>query len=143
MNDDDIGNLFASAPAYDDAPVFAERVTRSLRMRLWFRQGLVALAGFIGGIYALAQFVRFPELNVSGGAGLYGRTLQKAAVDSDQALRASAQFFDVAQVKAMDVMGSSAHYLNLMQTPLFFWVSFLLCLGFLGLYYAYSQEETI
>ena len=43
----------------------------------------------------------------------------------------------------MDLMDSSAHYLNLMQTPVFFWVSFSLCLIFLGIYYAYSQEETI
>ncbi len=140
MNDDSIGDLFASNPAYDDAPVFAERVTRILRMRLWLRQGLVALAGFIGGIYALAQFIRIPGLNAAADGGL---TLHKAAVDSDQALRASAQLLDMAQVRAMDVLGSSAHYLNLMQTPLFFWVSFTLCLAFLGLYYANSQEESI
>lgn len=142
MNDDDIRDMFAAGPAYDDAPVFAERVVRSLRMRLWFRQGLVVLAGFIGGIYALAQFVRMPDFNVSGTA-FYGQTLQKAAADSDQALRASAQFLDVSQWHITDVMGSSAHYLNLMQTPVFFWVSFMLCAVFLGLYYAYSREETI
>ncbi len=143
MNDNDIGDLFAAAPQYDDAPAFAERVTRSLRLRLWFRQGLVVLAGFVGGIYALAQVVRIPGWNGAAGPTIYGQTLQKAAADSDQALRVSAQFFDVSQVRLMDFMGSSAHYLNLMQTPVFFWVSFLLCLGFLGLYFLYSQEETI
>ncbi len=140
MNDSDIGDLFAANPVYDDAPVFAERVTRILRVRLWLRQGLVVLAGFIGGIYALAQFIRIPGLNASGDGGL---SLQKAAVDSNEAVRASAQFFDIAQVRLMDVLGSSAHYLNLMQTPLFFWVSFILCIVFLGLYYANSQEESI
>ena len=143
MNDNDIKDMFAAAPAYDDAPVFAERVTRLLRLRLWFRQGLVVLAGFVGGLYALAQFVQLPSLKVAGNPAAYGQTLQDAAADGNQAVRASAQFFDVIRQRFMDLVDSSAHYLNMMQTPVFFWFSFLLCLVFLGLYYAYSQEETI
>ncbi|MEI9905690.1 MAG: hypothetical protein WDN06_18470 [Asticcacaulis sp.] len=68
------------------------------------------------------RMVRIPGWNGSTGPTIYGQTLQKAAADSDQALRVSAQFFDVSQVRLMDFMGSSAHYLNLMQTPVFFWV---------------------
>ncbi len=139
MNDNDIADLFAAAPAYDDAPVFAGRVTRMLRFRLWLRQGLVVLAGFVGGIYALAQFIQLPSLGIGGGTV----TLQKAAVDSDQALQTSAQVFDVVQVRAMDMLNSWTHALGLMQTPVYFWVSFVLCLAFLGLYYANSQEESI
>ena len=143
MNDNDIAELFAAAPVHDDAPVFAERVTRMLRFRLWLRQGLVVLAGFIGGVYALAQFIQLPSLKVTGGAADYGLTLQKAAVDSDQALRASAKVFDVAELRVMDMLGSWAHTLGLMQTPVYFWVTFGLCLAFLTLYYANSQEESI
>lgn len=138
MNDHDIGDLFAATPAYDDHERFAMRVDRALHLKLWLRQGLIVLAGFIGGIYALAQFIRVP-----GGLGQYDKTLKSAAGDADRTLRASAEMFDMLHIKSTDMFDSWSHALSLMQTPLFFWVSFSLCLAALGLYYAYSQEETI
>lgn len=146
LKDDDIGDLFAATPVYEDAEVFQVRVMRGLRFNLWLRQGFVVLAGFVGGLYALAQFVHIP--NWAGGDGASTTkvatvTLQKAAVETDETWRAGVEFFDGMGKSAMSLFESSARYLNLMQTPLFFWVSFSLCLACLALYYAYSQEETI
>jgi hypothetical protein len=66
-----------------------------------------------------------------------------ARVETDQTFRAGVEFFDVLGKNAVNLFYSSMHYLGIMQTPIFFWVSFSLCLACLALYYAYSQEETI
>ncbi|MDV6329523.1 hypothetical protein [Asticcacaulis sp. 201] len=140
MNDNDIKDLFSSVPSYEDAPAFQMRVMRKLRINLWLRQGFVVLAGFIGGLYALAQFVRLPNWTI-GDRAVAGAHM--ARVETDQTLRAGVEFLDVLRLRAMNLFDSSAHTLNLMQTPFFFWVSFSLCLVCLALYYAYSQEEAI
>ena len=142
MNDNELNDLFASQMRFDDADAFEGRVMRGLQVKLWLRQWLVVLAGFTGGLYALAQVVHLPNWT-AGGKDVYGQTLQKAATDTDNTLRAGTQMFDVFRTQAMGLMDSSAHYVTFMQTPLFFWVSFSLCLALVGLYYAYSQEETI
>ena len=142
FEDRDLGELFAHVPDYADAEAFEGRVTRGLHMKLWLRQGLIVLAGFVGGLYALAQFIHLPNWSVEGKT-VYGSTLVKAAADTDQTLRVGARFVDAAKGGAVNLLDSSAHYLTFMQTPVFFWLSFSLCLAFLGLYYAYSQEETI
>ncbi len=142
LDDRDLGDLFASVPDYADAEAFESRVTRGLHGRLWLRQGLIVLAGFVGGLYALAQFIHLPNWGIEGRTG-YSSSFVKAAADTDQTLRVGVQFVDAAKSGAVNLLDSSAHYLTFMQTPVFFWFSFSLCLAFLGLYYAYSQEETI
>jgi len=139
LDEDDIRDLFAATPVYGDAPVFEARVMRGLRMRLWLRQGVIVLAGVVGGLYALAQFVRVPDWTF-GEKGLSSRITH---AETDRTFRAGVAFFDVIGKKAVDLFYSSLHYLGIMQTPIFFWVSFSLCLACLALYYAYSQEETI
>ena len=138
----DLSDLFASTHDFDDGDAFEGRVNRGLQVKLWLRQWLVVLAGFTGGIYALAQVVRMPNWTATGKV-VYGQGLQQAASDTDNTLRAGSQMVDDLRVQVMGWMDSSAHYLTFMQTPLFFWVSFSLCLAFVGLYYAYSQEETV
>lgn len=140
MKDSDIEDLFSAPTAYDDAAAFEQRVMRGLKVKLWLRQWLVVLAGFIGGVYALAQLIRMPDFQV-GGQSVYSRSL--AAVESDETWRAGVELVDVVRQQLMNVMDSSAQYLSYMQTPAFFWVSFSLCLAIVGVYYAYSQEETI
>ncbi len=139
LNDGDIKALFGAVPDFPDQDAFSGRVMRGLNMKLWLRGGLVALAGFIGGVYALAQFVRMPGWST----GMPQAKLVKAAAETDHTLRASFKFMDVAGKDAINLVDASAHYLDIMQKPVFFWVSFALCLCVLGLYYAYSQEETI
>lgn len=136
FTDRDIGDLFAVPVHYEDADVFALRVTRKLQMRNWLRQWLVVLAGFIGGVYALAQFVRVPDWKLDG------QMLSRATADTDQTLRAGAEFFGGAS-RDMMRMADSGGYLSFMQTPMFFALSFVLCVMILGLYYAYSQEEAL
>ena len=140
MNDNELNDLFASPETFNDGEAFEGRVMRGLQVKMWLRQWLVVLAGFTGGVYALAQVVRLPNWTSGGKAG-YG--LQKAAADTDNTLRAGTQMFDDIRDQMINVMDSSAHYVTFMQTPLFFWVSFSLCLALVGLYYAYSQEEAI
>ena len=138
--EDDIRDLFAVTPVYKDAPAFEARVMRGLRLKLWLRQGFVALAGVVGGLYALAQFVRVPNWSFGERVLSSGRM---ARVETDQTFRAGVEFFDNIGKNAVNLFYSSVHYLGIMQTPVFFWVSFSLCLACLALYYAYSQEEAI
>lgn len=131
----DLAELFAQAQAFDDAPAFEAKVVRGLSMRLWMRHWLVVLAGFVGGVYALAQIVRVPTLNA--------QSFQHVAVRTDNTLSAGIQAMDVAGKTMSNFTDQWGHYLSMMQTPAFFWVSFSLCLMFVGLYYAYSQEEAL
>ena len=140
LDEDDIRDLFAATPVYADAPAFEARVMRGLRLKLWLRQGVIALAGLVGGLYALAQFVRVPTWTFS--AKVLSSS-KMARIETDQTFRAGVEFFDVIGKNAVNLFYSSLHYLGIMQTPIFFWVSFSLCLACLALYYAYSQEETI
>jgi hypothetical protein len=140
IDEDDIRDLFAVTPVYKDAPAFEARVMRGLRLKLWLRQGFVALAGVVGGLYALAQFVRVPNWSFGERVLSSGRM---ARVETDQTFRAGVEFFDNIGKNAVNLFYSSVHYLGIMQTPVFFWVSFSLCLACLALYYAYSQEEAI
>jgi hypothetical protein len=140
LDDGDIRDLFAATPVYGDAPAFEARVMRGLRLKLWLRQGFVVLAGLVGGLYALAQFVRVP--NRTFGEKVLSSS-NMARVETDQTVRAGLAFFDDIGRNAINLFYSSLHYLGIMQTPIFFWVSFSLCLACLALYYAYSQEETI
>ncbi len=130
MKDDDIAHLFSHAPEHNDADVFEARVIMRLRLKLWLRQGLVVLAGVVGGIYALAQFIRLPEGVVS-------------TRPAEQAALVGIEVVDDWTRNGFDVLTHSAPYLSYMQTPGFFWLSFALCVGFLGLYFAWSQEETL
>jgi hypothetical protein len=140
LDDGDIRDLFAAIPAYEDAPTFEARVMRGLRLKLWLRQGVIALAGIVGGLYALAQFVRVPNLSLGDKVLNNARMVR---VETDQSFRVGVEFFDNIGKNAVNLFESSVHYLGIMQTPIFFWVSFSLCLACLALYYVYSQEETI
>ncbi|HEX7800024.1 MAG TPA: hypothetical protein VF402_06720 [Asticcacaulis sp.] len=131
-------SLFSEQPRYADAEGFCARLMFALRLKLWLRQGFIVLAGLIGGVYALAQFIRAPELR-----GRHVLTLKQAAADTDHTLRAGAAMMSYARQNAGGWLDSWAHYLGVMQSPIFFWVSFTLCLACLALYYAYSQEERI
>lgn len=141
LKESDLADLFATPNRFDDAEIFESRVMRRLQVKLWMRQWLVVLAGFVGGLYALAQFIRMPDLG--SGKPVTGTSLQTAAVDTDQTLRAGFEMVDMVRKNLVDLADQSSHYLTFMQTPIFFWGSFALCLMFLGLYYAYSQEETL
>ncbi len=135
LTDSDLAELFAQPMAFDDAPRFEAKVVRGLSMRLWMRHWLVVLAGFVGGVYALAQIVRVPNLGA--------QSLRTAAVRTDNTLTAGMQAMDAAGKTVSNFTDQWGHYLGMMQTPTFFWVSFSLCLMFVGLYYAYSQEEAL
>ena len=136
--DDALLAMFAQPQAFDDAERFDSGIMRRLNMKMWMRQWLVALAGIVGGLYALAQFVRMPASVTTT-----GQSLQRAAVDTDQTLRAGFNAVDQAGRGLSSLAENWGHTLVLMQTPAFFWVSFTLCLVLLGLYYAYSQEEAL
>ncbi len=138
LKDEDLADLFATPVDFDDSQRFEDRVTRGLQVKLWMRQWLVVLAGFVGGLYALAQIIRMPA-----GSPNAAQSLHKAALDTDHTLRAGFQAVDDAGRNVAGLADQWSHTLTFMQTPTFFWVSFSLCLIFLGLYYAYSQEETI
>ena len=128
MNDSDISEMFASPMMFGDAAAFEARTTRKLMLRLWLRQWLVAMAGLVGGVYALFQFVRVPD-----GMPL---SMKMAQVKTDQ-------LFDQAGHQLSNLTTSGVRYLDLVQQPMVFWGVFALCLTLLGLYYAYSREESL
>ncbi len=137
MTDDEfkteLSELFATPMAFDDQAMFETRTQNRLGLKLWFRQWLVVMAGLVGGVYALFQFVRLPEGTFS---------MKEAQVQTDQSLQAGAKLFNAAghQISGLT---SGTHALDLVQTPMFFWAAFALCLTLLGLYYAYSREEAL
>jgi hypothetical protein len=135
LKNSDLAELFAQPQSFDDAPRFEAKVVRGLSLRLWMRHWLVVLAGFVGGVYALAQIVRVPNLGTM--------SLKTAAAKTDHTLTAGIQVMDAAGKNFSNLTDQWGHYLGIMQTPAFFWVSFSLCLMFVGLYYAYSQEEAL
>jgi len=127
MNDSDLNEMFAVPMVYGDADSFDVRTTRKLKMRLWLRQSLVALAGLVGGLYALFQFVRVPD---------------SALLNVKMAQSQTDQLFDQAGHQLSNLTTSSVRYLDIVQQPMVFWAAFALCLTLLGLYYAYSREES-
>ena len=128
MNENDIGDLFAAPAVFDDADAFETRTTRKLKLRLWLRQWLVVMAGLVGGVYALFQFVRVPD----GGP----LNVKQAQTQTDQLI-------DQAGHQLSTLTTSGVRYLDLVQQPMVFWAAFALCLTLLGLYYAYSREESL
>lgn len=131
--ENELGELFAAPMTFDDSPTFETRTQNRLALKLWFRQWLVVMAGLIGGVYALFQFVRLPEGTIS---------LKQAQVQTDHSLQAGAKLFNAAghQISGLT---NSTHTLDIVQTPMFFWAAFALCMTLLGLYYAYSREEAL
>jgi hypothetical protein len=141
MTDDlpvELKEMFAAPVRFDDAEAFEARTMRRLSLRLWMRQWLVVMAGVVGGVYALFQFVRMPD-----GSGFTAAPLHRAEANTTQSLQAGVKLFDTASQQASGLMQSGVHYLDMMQTPLFFWLSFAVCMSLLGLYYAYSREESL
>ncbi len=137
FDDNSVRDLFAAVPDYPDADAFHRRVTRGLWLKLWLRQGFVVLAGFIGGVYALVQFLHMPAW--SGATSHGSGPVAILASDTDTTLRNGAAYMG----QVSHLLDQPSHYLALMQTPAFFWVSFATCFACLGLWYAYSHEEAL
>ncbi|UDF02509.1 hypothetical protein [Asticcacaulis sp. AND118] len=140
MKDEDLYNLFQTPMRFDDEPAFQAQVIRRLGAKNWLRQGFIALAGILGGLYALMQFVRVP--------GLSPATATPArAASSDATFEAGLGFGrELADVTARWValaLSKSTDYLAFAQSPLFFWVSFSLCMSIVGLYLINMREEGI
>ncbi|MGZ3305976.1 MAG: hypothetical protein ACXU8U_08960 [Asticcacaulis sp.] len=134
----ELKDMFAVTARFDDAAAFETKTLRRLSVRLWLRQWLVVMAGMVGGVYALFQFVRVPE-----GTQAAATPLHQVQVDTSQSLQAGVRLFDAAGQHLSGLTQSGVHYLDMVQTPLFFWLSFAVCMSLLGLYYAYSREETL
>jgi hypothetical protein len=134
--------LFDISPAYDDAPVFQQKVMMGLTLKSWLRQGLVVISGLIGGFYALTQFVRMPEWSLKGG-GLYTGSIQMATRRTDATVEAGVEFIDIMARGLADSLFAVGGYVQWMQTPQFFWVSFALCSCILVLYLLNDAQERI
>lgn len=139
MKDDDLKSLFDINPAYDDEAAFQQRVMMGIRLKNGFRQGLIVLSGFVGGLYALMQFIRIPGWT----AGTQGLNSPARITDrtTDVTLEAGAELVDLATRALADFLHSLGGYIQWMQTPLFFWVSFALCSTILTLYLINGSEE--
>lgn len=139
MKDEDLYHLFQTPMRFDDEPAFQDRVMRRLGAKNWLRQGLIALAGLLGGLYALTQLVRLPGLSSTAEAAT------RPSVAPDATFEASLGFGrelveSVANGLALG-LSKSTDYLAFAQSPLFFWISFSLCMSIVGLYLVNMREE--
>lgn len=139
MKDDDFHALFNTPQRFDDEQVFHDKVMRGLRLKTWFRQALIALSGIVGGLYALVQFVRVPNWAFTGETQIVRATVTQ----TDAGLDAGREMVDAAGLYVARFLNTSTDYLVWMQSPLFFWVSFSLCMAIVGLYLANVYEEAL
>ncbi|MFT3997576.1 MAG: hypothetical protein QM667_09230 [Asticcacaulis sp.] len=140
MTDDDLQALFNQPVRLDDGPAFEERVMSRLKTKTWLRQGLIALAGMMGGLYALVQFVRFPGAKTTAEALVTPPPVHTTGAFEVE-LGAGREMFDGLMRGMAQGLDASTDYLLLMQSPAFFWVSFSLCMAIVGLYLANMREE--
>jgi len=138
MEEHDLISLFNRVKTFEDTDVFANKVLGRLRFKYWFRQSLIAFAGLMGGIYALLQFI--PMYATSNLSPVH-ESASANSVTSDQTLRLSGEFFTHLGEHMFEFFMNMEHYISLIQTPWFFWVSFSLCIIAIALYYANFQEE--
>ncbi|MDC7682021.1 hypothetical protein PQU92_01965 [Asticcacaulis sp. BYS171W] len=142
MKDDDFHALFNAPQRFADEAVFHDRVMRSLNTKTWLRQGLIALSGIIGGLYALMQFVRLPGWTPAAEA-----EVRAVATRTDSGFEAGLgvgrDLLESAAHSLANGLSRSTEYLTLMQSPLFFWVSFSLCMAIVGLYLVNAREDAL
>lgn len=144
MTDEEIKALFEKNTAFDDHDAFRARVSQRLSLKSRLRQGLIAIAGFVGGVYALSQVINLPQMapQTQRPSAVHEVTLgSEVKLGTDETLRAGVQWFDDMARRLADMFALTSHYADVLHTPVFFWLSFSLCVGLIGLYYAYSQEE--
>ncbi|MDC7674589.1 hypothetical protein [Asticcacaulis machinosus] len=140
MKDEDLKSLFDITPAYDDEAAFQQRVVMGIRLKAAFRQGLIVVSGFVGGLYALIQFIRIPGWALNSELG---GSVRAATRGTDATLEAGVEFADLIASGFADFLQSIGGYIQWMQTPLFFWVSFALCSTILALYLINGSEEIL
>ena len=147
MKDDDddpggahLADLFDTTPVYEDAARFEAQIMRRLKTALWLRWGCVGVAACIGWLFALVVWIRMPGVILSRQALA---DVMIARVKFDQILQSGIDLLNGTEVKTTGLLHVSSHSFNLMQMPVFYGISFSLYLVCVGLYYAYSQEETL
>jgi|GEM_PF-1077831 len=147
MKDDDIHTLFSQPMRFDDEAVFHERIMGGLKTKTWFRQGLIALAGIAGGLYALVQFVRLPGLTAPPALpvaqGATPIVPSRSEVTFEAELGMGREMVDTAVRWLAQGLGKSTDYLLIVQSPAFFWISFSLCMTIVGLYLVNMREESL
>lgn len=140
MKDDDFYALFNAPMRFDDDEAFQAKVLSGLGVKSWLRQALIVLSGVVGGLYALVQFVRMPGW-ATPPANL--QTLSAADATTDTGLIIGQKWIDDIARQLANVLDASGEYLLWIQSPLFFWLSFSLCMAIIGLYLANSSEEAL
>jgi hypothetical protein len=139
MTDDDFKSLFDRVEKFDDDEAFVARACHKVVLRQRLRQGAIMVSGGIGGLYALGQIVHMPKPQEAGTA----QGWQSVAYSTDTSIRMGTELLESVRSVGLSWLDGGLHALNLMQSPHFFWLSFVISLVFLGLYFAYAQEETI
>jgi hypothetical protein len=142
MKDEDIYNMFQASKRFEDASDFESRVLKSISFRGVLRQALIAVSGFIGGLYALGQFFNLSHLKLYA-PEKHTSDITSALISTELSLTNGAMFRDSLDLWLSRTIQVSADYLQLMQSPLFFWISFSLCMTIVGLYLANSEPDVL
>ncbi|ESQ80346.1 hypothetical protein [Asticcacaulis sp. YBE204] len=142
MKDDDFHTLFNTPQRFDDEAQFHDQVMRGLKTGTWLRQGLIALSGIIGGLYALMQFVHLPGWTPAAESEVR-EVVAKTDTGFEAGLGVGRDLLDAAANYLANGLSRSTDYLTVMQSPLFFWVSFSLCMAIVGLYLVNGREDAL
>lgn len=139
MDDKDLQRYFNAPLSFDDETAFAQKLTDKLRRRVYFRRASLWVSGVLGGIYALAQIVRVPSVEVKARSALIG-DYGKIYEVTDNGLEELLIWIKTLLLGLADRIGAGV---TLMQSPSFFWAVFALCLAFLTVMWVQSNEELI
>jgi hypothetical protein len=140
LDDQELQRLINQPQAFADADRFDRKVMRTLSLRLMWRNAVIGLAGLVGGIYALGQFVRLP-LSDTGPSPASEPGLVTASVSAEQTVFQGLKLFDAVTKRISEGLEWANRSIDFMHQPAFFWGSFAICVTLLVLYFAQSQEE--
>ena len=144
MNDDELSKLFAETPRLDDQAQFEARLLKRLQGQSMRRHLILGMAGTLGGLYALGQFMRSPEgmgAPAKNGLGFIANPVRDIEIYADEGIRSNLQNFEFIMTKIIEAVVSAINYMNIIQSQNFFWVCFSLCLASVAYFYAENKES--
>ena len=142
MTDEELSRLINQPQAFADSEAFGRKTMRGLKLQLMWRKAVIGLAGLVGGVYALGQLVRLPEISSPAGATVDTR-LVRASVTTEETVSQGLRWLDGLSHKLADGLQLADRSIDFMHQPAFFWGSFAICVTLMALYFAQSQEEML
>jgi hypothetical protein len=142
-DDQELFRLINQPQAFADADGFERKTLRRLGLQLMWRKAVIGLAGVVGGIYALGQFVHLPDSPQKAENYATSPGLVRASVTTEETFSQGLRWLDGLSHRLADGMQWLNRSVDFMHQPAFFWGSFAICVTLMVLYFAQSQEEML